>query len=157
MTHVPSRVTDYLDSNGIAYDVLLHRRDLHARDAARDTHTPEGAFAKTLLVAVNGTPAMAVLPASHTLSERRLRQSLQASSVELLEEHDIQRLCPDCELGAAPPLGGLYGLPVYVSPALGKDASIVFNAGTHEHVLRMRYADFAALVQPRTAHMARRE
>jgi len=157
MSHVPARLTDYLDASGVAYDVMRHMPEPCAHDTAVSTHTPDRQFAKTVFVRIDGAPAMAVLPADHLLSERRLRQSLGAHSVELMEESEMEELCPDCEVGAAPPVGHLYGIPLYLSPALEKEERVVFNAGTHEHVVRMRYADFAKLAQPRIAHMTRNE
>ena len=60
-------------------------------------------------------------------------------------------------MGAAPPFGSLYDLPVYVSSALAEDEHITFNAGTHEDAVRMRYADFARLVQPRVERIAKHD
>ena len=157
MPHIPAGITDFLDQNAVAYDVLHHRPDIRARDAARDTHTPDREFAKTVFVRIAGCASMAVLPASHSLSLHRIRSALGTQAVELLEEQEIAPLCPDCELGAAPPLGNLYGIPVYVSPALQELEHIAFSAGTHEHVIRMRYADYERLVQPHVVHMARHE
>jgi Ala-tRNA(Pro) deacylase len=68
--------------------------------------------------------------------------------VRLATEEELRRLFPDCEVGAMPPLGTLYGLPVYVDRSLTDDEQIVFEAGTHSDAIRMRYWDFAALVFP---------
>jgi len=64
-------------------------------------------------------------------------------------------LFPDCELGAMPPLGNLYRVPVYVDPSLTEDEEIVFQAGTHLNEIRMRYWDFARLVFPVIAEFHR--
>jgi Ala-tRNA(Pro) deacylase len=61
---------------------------------------------------------------------------------------------PDCELGAMPPFGNLYGLPVYVAQSLADEPEIAFNAGTHREVIKMSYADFANLVEPRVLDFA---
>ena len=53
-----------------------------------------------------------------------------------------------------PPLGNLYDLPVYVDEALTRDEEIVFNAGTHQDTIRMRYGDFTRLVQPKVLALA---
>ena len=68
--------------------------------------------------------------------------------MELASEEEFAELFPDCEVGAMPPLGNLYGLPVYVASTLAEDEEIVFNAGTHTDVIRMKYSDFARLVSP---------
>ena len=54
---------------------------------------------------------------------------------------------PDCEVGAEPPFGNLYNLPVYVSPLLSRER-ITFNGGSHEEAVQIRYDDFVALTKP---------
>jgi Ala-tRNA(Pro) deacylase len=91
---------------------------------------------------------MVVLPASQRLNFRRLRQALGDKRVELAAEWEFANLFPNCELGAMPPFGNLFGLPVYVAKPLTADEEIVFNDGTFATALRMRYADYARLVRP---------
>jgi Ala-tRNA(Pro) deacylase len=91
---------------------------------------------------------MTVLPASWQVDLHRLREVFHTHHVRLATEGEFKNLFPDCELGAMPPFGILYGLPVYVDHSLTEDESIVFQAGTHSEAIRMRYADFAALVYP---------
>ncbi len=157
MSGVPSRLREFLDENGVEYRVIHHARDFRAMDTADATRTPMQEFAKTVFIYIDGEYAMAVLPASHFLSERRLEESLEARCVRLASESHMELLCPDCDAGAAPPFGNLYGLPVFVSPALTEDEEITFNAGTHEDAIRMSYVDFARLTHPRVVHMARHE
>jgi Ala-tRNA(Pro) deacylase len=91
---------------------------------------------------------MTVLPASWNVNLPRLRDLLMSQHVRLATEDEIKNLFPDCELGAMPPFGNLYGLHVYVDQSLTEDEEITFQAGTHSDAIRMRYWDFAALVFP---------
>jgi len=65
----------------------------------------------------------------------RLKQAIGATNVSLAEE-DFQTLFPDCEVGAMPPFGNLYGMEVYVSESLTLDDEIAFNAGSHTELIR---------------------
>jgi Ala-tRNA(Pro) deacylase len=65
--------------------------------------------------------------------------------VRLLRESEFQGLFPDCEAGAEPPFGGLFGLPVVVDSTLAESDRIVFRAGSHEEAIEMRYEDFYRL------------
>jgi Ala-tRNA(Pro) deacylase len=149
------RLLRYLDEHGVEYAVLHHPRDFRASSTAVDTQTPPEEFAKTVFLKVDGAYALAVVPASRSVALRRLRRALGAREVELASEEEVARLCPDCEVGAAPPFGGLYGLPVYVSAALSRDERITFNAGSHTDAIRMGYRDFEKLVQPRVLQIAK--
>ena len=60
----------------------------------------------------------------------------------------VQTAFPDCETGAMPPFGNLYGIPVYVDETLLEDREIAFNAGSHFELIKMAYKDFERLVKP---------
>jgi Ala-tRNA(Pro) deacylase len=72
----------------------------------------------------------------------------------LATEQEFAGLFPQCQAGAMPPFGNLYGLSVWVDEGLTADDKIVFNAGTHTDTVRLRYSDFARLVQPKVARLA---
>jgi Ala-tRNA(Pro) deacylase len=91
---------------------------------------------------------MAVLPTSHRLNLHELKTELDAKHIEMLPEGKLTKLCPDCELGAFPPFGGLYGMETLVDRSLAQSEEIVFNAGRHTDALRMKYADYANLMKP---------
>lgn len=157
MSTMPERVRSFLDERGVKYEVIHHRKDFTARDTALDTHTPPAEFAKTVFVCIDREFAVAVLPADDMVSETKLQLGTGGQGVELATEDEIRSLCPDCELGAAPPFGNLYGLPVFVSPALEADETITFNAGTHEDAIRIAYADFKRIVEPQVVALARHD
>ena len=157
MSEIVKRLHDLLDRSGVSYEILHHHTDFRAKTTAADTHTPPREFAKSVILWIDGQYALAVLPASHFLSEAKLARSLGAKVVRLATEFEMADLCPDCDVGAAPPFGNLYDLPVYVSPIIARDENITFNAGTHEDAVRMTYADYERLVQPRVVSMTRHE
>lgn len=143
------KLMDHLDDAGVHYEILRHRVDYTAQEAAADTHTPGREFAKTVMLDVGPQGhAMAVAPAVYRLDLEKVRAHLGSGYVRLADESAMSMLCPDCEVGAMPPFGNLYDLPVFVDPTLAADEFITFNAGTHEQAIRMRYADYERLVQP---------
>ncbi len=154
---IMKRLGELLESNGIEYETIHHNVDFRARTTASDTDTPPVEFAKTVLVFVDGRAAMAVLPASHTVAIAKLEESLGAGEVRLATEWEMEDLCPGAEVGAAPPLGSLFDLPVYVCPVLARDECITFNAGSHTEAVRIAYADFERLERPSVVPMSRHE
>jgi Ala-tRNA(Pro) deacylase len=147
------RLTTALRQRGIAYEVLPHARDATASEAARDTHTPGAAFAKCVVLEADGRRALAVVPATRRIDLRRASVALRADLVTLADETVLEQLFPDCQVGAEPPFGNLYHLPVYVDPQLGRHERITFNAGRHDEAIRLRYADFVRAVEPRIADL----
>ena len=145
----------YIDHDHVHYDVLPHPEAFRAAEIARRLQTSEKGMAKVVVVKVDERFAMTVLPASWNVDLRRLRDVFPTHHVRLATENEIKCMFPDCELGAMPPFGTLYGLPVYVDQSLTEEEEIVFQAGTHSDTIRMRYMDFAALVFPVVAEFHR--
>jgi Ala-tRNA(Pro) deacylase len=110
-------------------------------------------MAKTVIVDLDGKMAMAVLPASSRLDLNHLKEAASAKRVALADERKFEGLFPDCEVGAMPPFGNLYGLDVFVADSLAEDEEIAFNAGSHTEVVRLAYQDFERLVQPKVAKL----
>ncbi len=143
------RLKEFLDSQGIRYVSISHSPAYTAQEIAASAHIPGKELAKTVMVKLDGKMAMAVLPASSQIDLRRLREETGANAVELAAEAEFQHRFPECELGAMPPFGNLYDLPVFVSDKLAEDEEIAFNAGSHTELIRLRYADFEKLVEPK--------
>jgi Ala-tRNA(Pro) deacylase len=145
---VLTRLKDYLDENKIKYVKITHSRAYTAQEIAASVHIPGKELAKTVIVRVNDGFAMAVLPASRQINFDRLKNVAGNNEIRLAQEHEFKGLFPDCEVGAMPPFGNLYNLPVYVASALAEDTEIAFNAGTHTDVIKISYSDFEKLVKP---------
>jgi Ala-tRNA(Pro) deacylase len=148
------RLTAYLREQQAPFTTQRHRVAYTAQDVAASEHIPGGQVAKVVLVFADGRLVMLVLPASHRIDLTRVGTALGARSVYLAGEGELEAVFPDCEVGAMPPFGNLYDLPVYVDRALADDETIVFQAGTHTQTIRMRYADFARLAAPAVVEFA---
>jgi Ala-tRNA(Pro) deacylase len=140
---------EFLDSNRVKYVIITHSPAYTAREIAASTHIPGREIAKTVIVKIDGRLAMAVLPASELVDLDLLADAAFARRVELAEEEEFGHRFPDCQLGAMPPFGNLYGMDVYVAESLTEDEEIAFNAGSHTELVRMAYPDYARLVKPR--------
>jgi Ala-tRNA(Pro) deacylase len=127
---------------------ISHTVAYTAKEIAALTHISNRELAKTVIVKIDGTMAIAVLPASYDVDLFALRTAIGAKSVTLAKESEFKDRFPECDIGAMPPFGNLYGMAVYVDESLTKDKDIAFNAGTHEELLQVSYADFARLVKP---------
>ena len=143
------RMKKLLDDQGVHYVTLRHSPAYTAQAVAASVHIPSKEMVKTVMIRVDGQTAMAVLPASYQVDFDQLRNSLEAARVSLMPEKEFRGQFPDCETGAMPPFGNLYGMPVYVAESLAEDEYIAFSAGTHHEVVVMKYADYQQVVQPR--------
>lgn len=151
------RLEDYLRENGVPFEVQHHPRAITAQEVAATEHVPGKMLAKVVMVLVDGEMVMLSLPASYQVDLEKVGKVLGAEETRLAEEEEFEGTFPDCEVGAMPPFGNLYELPVYVEEALAEDETIFFRAGTHTDTMSVRYADFEQLVEPTVAKFAHRD
>lgn len=143
-----NKVRAFLDSRGVKYVTIRHSPAFTATEVAASAHVAGRDFAKTVMVWIGGHLAMVVLPASRRIVLHDLRELLESPEARLATEAEFRDEFPDCELGAMPPFGNLYGLPVFVAASLAAEPEIAFNAGSHTEIIKMAYADFEDLVKP---------
>ena len=143
------RLKEFLDSHSIKYITISHSRAFTAQETAASAHVPVKELAKTVLVKIDGKMAMAVLPASCKVDFDLLKKAASAATIEIANEKEFKDLFPDCEIGAMPPFGNLYGMEVFVTNSLTEDREIAFNAGSHRELVKLAYKDFEQLVKPK--------
>lgn len=151
---MPSKkLKEFLDNKAVKYVSLAHSPAYTAREIAQSMHIKGRKIAKTIMVFIDGKMAMAVLPANYSIDFDYFRKESGAKEIKLATEGQFTDMFPDCEVGAMPPFGNLYGMAVYVDQHLTDDEEIFFNAGTHSELIRMSYDDFARLVKPKVLRL----
>ncbi len=138
----------FLDQHHIRYVVISHSKAYTAQGIAAVAHISGKELAKTVILKLDGSLGMAVLPASYQVDLEAIKKAAGVRVAELASEHEFKQHFPDCETGAMPPFGNLYGIPVYVDETLTEDEEIAFNAGSHYELIRLSYKDFERLVKP---------
>lgn len=148
------RLHNLLDEHHAPFETVVHARTLTAHETAAASHARQQQFAKTVMLKVDGKLSMMVMPAAYRIDLTRLSRALGGPEVELASESEFKDAFPDCEVGAMPPFGHLYGMPVYVDSRLAQQDEIVFNAGSHTDAVRMSYEEFEKLAQPELLWLA---
>ena len=143
-----SGIHEFLRDAHVGYTVLPHRPAYSAQEEAAAVHVAGRDWAKVVICFVDREPIQAVVPAPMVVNLDRLLELAGGSQIRLAREEELRRLFPQCEPGAMPPFGPLYGQPVFVDLALAAEPEIVFNAGTHTEAISMRWGDFVASVRP---------
>ena len=144
----------FLDEQHIKYVSITHSTAYTAQEIAASAHIPGKEVAKTVMVKVDGAMAMAVLPASYQIDFDLLKTAIGAQEVELATEEEFKGLFPECEVGAMPPFGNLYGMDVFMAASLAEDEEIAFNAGSHTELIQMAFPDYVRLVTPVQLHFS---
>jgi len=147
------KIKKYLDEAKIKYITIKHSPSYTAQEIAEITHISAKEFAKTVIVKADDKLLMVVLPAHTRVNFEALKKASGKKDIALASETEFEQCFPGCELGAMPPFGNLFDMPVYVDRRLTKDEKIAFNAGTHSELIKLDYRDFARLVQPTIVDM----
>jgi Ala-tRNA(Pro) deacylase len=148
------RLENYLREKGVPFETQHHARAVTAQEVAATEHVPGRMFAKTVLGLAGEKLVMLVLPAPYHVNPEKAGETLGVGDFRLADEEQFQDAFPDCEVGAMPPFGNLYGVPVYADGSLAEDETIFFRAGTHTDTMSIRCADFERLVNPTVAGFA---
>ena len=137
-----------LETNDVKYLTIAHSPAFTAQETAASAHISGSMMAKTVMAKLDGRLTMIVVPAAHHVDLDLLKEQTGAHRAELAHENDFAAAFPECELGAMPPFGNLYGMDVFVEKDLARNETIVFNAGKHDELVSMAYKDFDRLARP---------
>ncbi len=147
---------EYLGKEQVAYTTTEHPPRYTAQELAQIEHVSGRLIAKVVMLLADGKPVMTVVPGIVKVDLDAVRRALGAEDVRLVVEQEFGHLFPDSEVGAMPPFGNLYSVPVLVDAALTKDPVILFNAGSHRRTITMTYADYERLVRPAVGKFAKK-
>ena len=147
------KLKELFDDAKVSYEVYNHPLAYTAQEIAQRQHFSGDQMAKVVILKVDDKLVMAVVTGSQKVHLPTVRASLDVYEARLATEDEFISKFPDCEIGAMPPFGNLFGLPVYVDPAVAKDESIYFNAGNHVQTVRIRYKDFEKLANPEVVRL----
>jgi Ala-tRNA(Pro) deacylase len=149
------RLSEFLQAKQADYTHSIHQNAFTAREVASAEHLPPREVAKTVVVHCDIGYAMLVVPANKLVDFQEVRLELGFKQLRMISEQELGKLFPDCELGAMPPVGSLYMLPVYLDASMAEERLIAFNGGTHRDVIHMPTSEYRRVVRPLIAHLTR--
>ncbi len=148
------KLIDFLKQEGVKFEHSSHPEVYTMQEVAAVEHERGRFVLKTVVVKADGEFLLVALPAALKVDTEALAKLLVAKEVAVAEEHEFANLFPECEVGAMPPFGNLYGLPLWLDKRLTACDHVVFNAGTHTDTIKMSFADFQRLASPKIGEFA---
>lgn len=146
-----NRLKNCFKDEHINYQMFEHPAAYTTQEVAGSQGIPGAKMAKCVIVKAGGKYIMCVLPASCIVNFEKLKLIAGVLDPQLASEEELANLFPDCEIGAEPPFGNWYQLPVYVDKTLASNNEIWFNAGTHTDTVKINFNDYERLAKPRLA------
>ena len=149
------KLETYLEQHGVTFEKHTHGMTYTAQALAGAEHISGYMVAKPVVVKSGSRFAMCVLPAPAHVELDRVADVLNEPFARLATESEMAELFPDCELGAEPPIGELYGLETIIDEQLEQDEHIWMQAGTHTDAVRVRRDDWQRVCHAIVAPIAR--
>ncbi|NJN15733.1 MAG: YbaK/EbsC family protein [Oscillochloris sp.] len=149
------RIETYLQEQRVTYVTHHHTPAFTAQGVAEHEHIPHRYMIKVVIVFADGQMVMLAIPASERVDLAKVSALVAAHDVRLATEEELASAFPDCKIGAMPPFGLLYDLPLYVDRALATDEVVFFQAGTHSVAMSLLFADYKRLARPIIADLTR--
>lgn len=140
---------EYLDSLLVDYTLVPHTTTFTAQETAESAHIKGRDLAKVIVLGSGQLMSMVVIPANCVLLQSDLSRVLRAPDLTIVPEHQFAERFPECEVGAMPPFGKLYGMDVFLAKDLAQNSSITFNGGTHNLLIKMRMSDYRDITDAR--------
>lgn len=143
---IARKLKDYIVGKGIHYDTVTHHRTATSSQTAQAAHVPSRRLAKSVLVHHETGYALAVVPSSHRIELNTL-QAVVDRRLGLASEDEVSQLFSDCDIGAVPPVGAAYDVPVILDESFDVDTDVYFEAGDHKTLVHVNADDFRSLLQ----------
>ena len=150
---IPKEIKKFLDSKQVKYRHFTHPQAFTASETAEAQHVSGRELAKSVIVVADDRLVLAVIPANDRLDVEKLSHLVGAASIRLATEEDFAEVFAGCEVGAEPPLGKLYDVPVWLDASFEDHENITFNAGTHTDTIQMRVGDFEKVEEPNVGRL----
>ena len=147
-------IREFLRSRSIDHESLLHRPAPSASHRAQSVHISGDQVAKAVLLRTGSEYILAVLPATYRVDLEKLSIILSVAGIGLATEEEVQAIFYDCELGAMPPFGSVYGLRTYVDDSLAECTEIVIDGNLRHEGLELAFHDFETIETPVHEHFA---
>ena len=93
----------------MSYEVYNHPLAYTAQEIAAQQHFSGKEMAKVVMLEVDDRLIMGVIPGSQKINFNTVKASLGAKQVRLATEDEFVSRFPECEIGAMPPFGHLFG------------------------------------------------
>jgi Ala-tRNA(Pro) deacylase len=139
---IPGKIIKYLDSNKIKYETIEHKTVFTAYDKAATLRIKPNVIGKTLVLKADSNLIMVLVPGNKNLDLVKIKKAVNdfngkngrkpVKKVDFISETVIKNKFKGIKLGAIPPFGDIWELPLFADKGLMKEKSIFISAGIYE-------------------------
>ena len=142
---IAASVQSYLTREHVPFDTITHEYSRDSAHSAQSAHIPGDQLAKSVVLEDDQGYLMAVIPATHKVDLGALHRMLHRN-LGLATDRELIELFKDCEPGAVPPLGAVYGIDTILDERLAGASDVYFEGGDHQALIHMDGGDFLKMM-----------
>ncbi len=144
---VYARIADEIKSAGIDFEPYTHEAVHTSEEAAKVRNTPLSEGAKALLLFADGKPIMVVIPGNRKLDMKSFKSLYHIRDLRMATPEEVESVT-GVTIGAVPPFGKIFGIPLYMDTSVRHNSHVSFNAGLHTHSMRMSESGYEKVANP---------
>lgn len=143
------KICSLLDEQQVRYISIVHSPAYTENEIAINNYGLGQELIDAVLIRLdNKDIGMVVVPSTRKISLDSLAKALDNHVVNFIGKKEVKKLYPECEVGAFPPMGNAYKIPVFFTKEITKTKEVTFYLGTRSHRIRLKTADFEKIVRP---------
>jgi len=153
---IPKKVIKFLEEGKIKYELIEHRTVYTAYDKAATLRVPQKTIGKTLAVKLDTKEFIfALIQANKNLDKIKIKKAVNAlrkktgqkavKKISFATEAWIKKNLKGVKLGAIPPFGKIFKLPVFVDRGLLRNSRIIVSAGDYNWSIKISSVNFKKL------------
>jgi len=140
-------IKNLLDKNKIEYKLIEHKPVFTSEDAAKIRGSSLSLGAKALIMKADKKSIMIVVPGDKKVDTSTFKKLYQIKDLEMATREEVKTIS-GVEVGAVPPFGNLFKIPLYFDEAIVKSEIVFFNAGSHSRSISLRGSDLEKVTKP---------
>jgi len=135
---IPKKIINFLEKAKIKYEPIKHRTVYTAFDKAATLKVPQKIIGKTLVIKLDNLPALALIPANKNLDMQSLKKITKTKKIDFIKEAWMKKKLKGVKIGAVPPFGNLWGLPMFIDRSLINSPKIIINSGDYNFSIKLK-------------------
>jgi len=144
---VYDRIVSDLQGKHIDFEPYEHKEVRTSEEAAAIRNTPLHEGAKTLVMYADDKPVMVVVAGDRKLDMKAFKVLYRVKDLRMATPAEVEAVT-GVTIGAVPPFGHLFGIPLYMDASLRDNTHVSFNAGLRTRSIRMKAMEYETLAKP---------
>jgi aspartyl-tRNA synthetase len=136
-----------LKKHNIPYKSYTHAPVHTSEEAAKVRDTPLSWGAKAIVMYADDKPVMVVVAGDTKIDSKFFKTAFGVKDLRMATAEEVLTVT-SVPIGAVPPFGHIFNIPLYMDEKIQANDTVVFNAGLHERSIQLNEKDFEKIAKP---------